>query len=207
MSNVPPSLNRNPWPMKWVALIIVSCIVPYTWMTLHYRKQGPMFQPYQDTKDRAQVLRLLNAGFRRVELQSERPVDPTPPSAHPAVMTTIAGGLPPMLSELLIDRPPVPSGFKTVDAAAAALAGAPYFVSATCAQPNPHEEPTDSVLYLRHEEAVFVIGYAALPGDLQTRQLDAMVRLVVPANTFDPGTYHATLIGARESRRWTFEVH
>ncbi|MBI4622331.1 MAG: hypothetical protein HY736_03790 [Verrucomicrobia bacterium] len=31
--------DRQPWPMKWIALAILLVIVPYTFLTLHYRKQ------------------------------------------------------------------------------------------------------------------------------------------------------------------------
>ncbi|WP_221032989.1 hypothetical protein [Actomonas aquatica] len=207
MPKPPPALDRKPWPMKWIVLAIVACLVPYTWLTLAYRKEGPAYEPYQDNKDRAQVMRLLDAGFRRVELSLDRLVDPSMPLAASAETQAIEGGLPPLLSEVLIDKPPVPSSFALVDAPAQSLAGAPYVLLLTAQQPDHSERPAVSTLYLRGQEAVFIVGYDALPGDLQARDLTARLRLTVPPNTLEPGTYQGTLIGALESRRWTFDIH
>ena len=57
------SPNKKPWSLKWIAIIILACIIPYTWITVRYRKPGPAFQPYDDSKNRANVLRLLDAGY------------------------------------------------------------------------------------------------------------------------------------------------
>ncbi len=202
----PPQFNRKPWPMKWIVVAIIACIIPYTWITLAYRKEGPAYEPYQDNKDRAQVLRLLDAGFRRVELQLDRLVEPAIAAAPAADTQAIDGGLPPLLNELLIDKPPVPSAFTQVSAPSTQLAGVPYEIVLSAQQPDHDERPETSTLYLRGQEAVFIVGYDALPGDLQARGLTTRLRLTVPANTFTPGTYHGTLVGATESRRWTFEA-
>ena len=202
-----PALNRKPWSMKWIVLAIVVCIVPYTWITLKYRKGAPPHLPYQDNKDRAQVMRLLDSGYQRVEVSLERLVDPPPPLAHPAPFTSVPGGLPPSLSTLLIDPPPVPSTFVQLDAPASSLVGTPYVLQVGCTQPHREEQAATSFLYLRGQEAVFIIGYDDIPGDLQARRLEAYVRLTVPANTFHSGQYRATLIGAETSRHWTFTVH
>lgn len=193
--------------MKWIVLAIVACIVPYTWITLAYRKEGPAYEPYQDSKDRAQVLRLLDAGYRRVDLPLERLVEPTLPATLAATSTAVTGGLPDALRDVLLDQPLVPAEFAHVDAPASALAGAPYPIVFTSVQPAPNEQPATSTLYLRKNQAVFVVGSDALPGKLQARDLDSRARLTVPANTFAPGLYQATLVGTQESRRWTFEVH
>ena len=37
--------------------------MPYTILTLRYRKPGPAFQPYEDMKNRTNVARLLSAWF------------------------------------------------------------------------------------------------------------------------------------------------
>ena len=193
--------------MKWIVVAIIACIVPYTWITLAYRKEGPAYEPYQDSKDRAQVMRLLDAGFQRVSLSLERLVEPPPPASPPASSAALPGRVPPPPSDILLDQPALPASFLHVDAAASALEGAPYSIVFTCVQPAQNEQPVSSKLYLREQEAVFIVGSDALPGTLEARDLDSLVRLVVPANTFQPGTYQATLLGTRESRRWTFVVH
>lgn len=193
--------------MKWIVLAILVCVVPYTWITIKYRKEAPPHQPYQDNKDRAQVMRLLDSGFQRVSVTLERLVDPALPLTDAADFDATVGGLPSSLAGLLIDKPPVPSTFTQLDAPAATLVGIPYTITATCTQPDKKEQPATSFLYLRGDEAVFVIGYDVHPGDLQSRRTESYVRLSVPPHTFAPGEYRATLIGAKASRRWTFVVH
>jgi hypothetical protein len=54
--------ERKLWPMKWIVVAIVAVIVPYTFLTLRYRRPGKAFEPYADMKDRANTMRLLSAG-------------------------------------------------------------------------------------------------------------------------------------------------
>src|SRR5262245_25725972 len=60
--------QRQPWPMKWVVVAILLLIVPYTIITLKYRKAGPAYEPYEDLKNRANVSRLLAAGYQRIPI-------------------------------------------------------------------------------------------------------------------------------------------
>ena len=68
---MPPA--RQPWPMKWIVLAIVLFLVPYTFITLHFRKPGPGYLPYQDSKQRAT---LAKVGYQRITLSVDRPADP-----------------------------------------------------------------------------------------------------------------------------------
>jgi hypothetical protein len=207
MAIPPDPLNRKPWPMKWIVVAIIACIIPYTWLTLAYRKENPAHQPYQDNKDRAQVLRLLDSGFHRYAVTLETLTDPAAPPSSPAEITRIDGGLPPLLRDVLIDSPPLPDRLPVVAAPAQGLAAAPYAFTFACTQPGPDERPATATLYQRGTELVFVVAYENLPGDLQARRLDATGRITVPARTLDPGTYQVTLLGTQESRRWTLELH
>ncbi|MCC5023897.1 MAG: hypothetical protein J6386_14425 [Candidatus Synoicihabitans palmerolidicus] len=193
--------------MKWVIIAIIACLVPYTWITLAFRKETPAYEPYQNSKDRAQVLRLLDAGFQRVELTLERLVEPSPLLADSNATAPLPGGVPPLLRDVLLDQPPVSSNFSRIDAPASAWAGAPYIVNFSCTQPAKDERAETAVLYLRAHEAVFLIGYHELSGEIQSRRLESLARVIVPAHTFASGSYQATLIGALESQRWTFTVH
>ena len=206
MAAHPDPLNRKPWPMKWIVVAIIACIVPYTWLTLAYRKPNPAHQPYQDNKDRAQVLRLLDSGFYRFDLVFEVPVDPAHPPAEMAEITRIDGGLPPLLRDLLIDSPAVPEQLPVVSAPASVLAGAPYAFSFACIQPTDDERPATATLYQRGSELVVIVACEDLPGSLQSRKPDTTARVVIPPRTLESGNYHVTLIGARESRRWPLEV-
>ena len=104
--------DRQPWPMKWIALAILLVIVPYTFLTLHYRKQGPAFRPYEDMKNRAGVIRLLSAGFQRIPLAAQRPADPTGATAAATFMAP--GGLPAELAATLVEPPLLPAEILTV---------------------------------------------------------------------------------------------
>src|SRR5215213_7515076 len=96
-----PRADRRPWPMKWIVLAIVVVIVPYTYLTLRYRRPEKAFQPYADLKDRANTRRLLSSGFQRITLHAQRPADPVR-SVFNATITPGAGGLPDVLRSSLI---------------------------------------------------------------------------------------------------------
>ena len=49
--------------MKWILLIVLLVIGPYTFLRWHYRKPQPAFEPYHDIKDRANTMRLVSAGW------------------------------------------------------------------------------------------------------------------------------------------------
>ena len=38
--------------MKWIVVVIIAVIVPYTYLTLRYRKPGKAFEPAHDIQDR-----------------------------------------------------------------------------------------------------------------------------------------------------------
>ena len=192
--------------MKWIVIGIIACLVPYTWLTLAYRKEGPAHQPYQDNKDRAQVLRLLGSGFNRIDLSIAILVDPPVPPPETARTEKLAGGLPPLLRDLLIDPPPMPSSLPIVSAPPSGLIGAPYTFSFACAQPDRDERPTTATLYRRDTELVVIVGYDTNPGELQSRRLDAFADVGIPAHTLEPGSYQITLLGSLESRRWRIEM-
>ena len=93
--------------MKWIVLAILLCIIPYTYVTLHYRKTAPAFQPYEDMKNRANVMRLLNAGYRRIALPAEVPADALKDQSS-ATIQNVAGGLPAELKSTLAEPPALP---------------------------------------------------------------------------------------------------
>lgn len=192
--------------MKWIILAILACIIPYTWLTIAYRKEGPAHQPYQDNKDRAQVLRLLENDFYRFDLSMALLPDPLYPAPGLAETEKLAGGLPPLLREVLIDPSPLPPRIPMVAAPARGSAGAPYAFHFACAQPRKGEPPTTATLYRRDSELVVLVGYDASPEELKTRDLDAVAKVTLPADTLEAGDYQITLLGARESRRWRLKL-
>src|ERR1041385_8351505 len=99
--------QRQPWPMKWIVVAITVVIVPYTFITLHYRRPDKAFEPYADMKDRANTMRLLSAGFQRVSLAAARPADPVRGAA--ATVQPAPGGIPAALKTTLVDQPLLPA--------------------------------------------------------------------------------------------------
>lgn len=206
MAPPPDPLNRKPWPMKWIVLAIIACVIPYTWLTLAYRKENPAHQPYQDNKDRAQVLRLLENDFYRFDLSMELLSSPFYPPTGLAETEQLAGGLPPLLRDVLIDPPTLPSRVPVAMALAVGSAGDPYEIYFGGARPGPGERPASATLYRRDSELVILVGYDIPPRELKSRNLNATARITIPAGTLDSGDFQVTLLGERESRRWRLRL-
>ena len=202
---VPPA-ERKPWPMKWIVVAIIVVIVPYTFLTLRYRRPGKAFEPYADIKDRANTMRLLSAGYQRLTLDAQRPAFPAGGSAAASV-STAAGGLPAALKTTLVDPPLLPADILSVNAAPTASASTAYSIQFTCTQPDNKQQLAGAELYLRGEEIVITPDFEKLSGGLQTRTRENIIVLTVPAGALKPGRYHVTLAGAQTSRAWTLQVH
>lgn len=191
--------------MKWVALTIVVVLVPYTFLTLHYRKKNKAFEPHQDIKDRANTIRLLSAGFQRVTLEATRPAEPLALPVQ-AEVAPVVGGLPSALASSLIDKPLLPAEILSVAAAPEANTLFAYPVEFTCTLPDNKQQLGGGQVYLRDNEAFIVPDFERLTGGLLARTRDNLVRLTVPAGVFKPGKYQVTLLGSRVSKTWKLEV-
>ena len=192
--------------MKWVALVIVVSLAGYTYVTLSYRKTNPAFRPYQDTKDRAGVMRLLSAGFQRVVLPAQRPADP---AALPGGATVSAGpgGLPAELLSSLLDNPLLPETIDQVTASPRISAVLAYPIHFTCSLADQKRQLAGAELYIRDGAITIVPTFERLDGDLIARSRDNVVLVTIPAGTLKPGSFVATLVGERTSRTWTVQVH
>ena len=192
--------------MKWIVLAIVGVIVPYTYLTLHYRRPGKAFQPYADLKDRVNTRQLLSGGFQRITLNAQRPADAKRPMLS-APMTSGAGGLPAVLRSSLVDEPKLPAEIQYVAAAPSATTTDPYLVQFSCTLPDTRHQLAGASLYLRNQEIFLVPNFERVGGDLVARTRESVVLLTVPAGALKPGTYHATILGERASTAWTLQVH
>jgi len=202
--------SRKPWPMKWIVLAIVAFIIPYTYLELHFRKPGPAYRPYEDTRNRINNARLLSAGFQRVTLNAERPAEPGRlglASAAPAVSAAAPGGLPAELGGALIDQPLLPVSIDSVTTAATVASAQAYAIQFTCTLPDNKEQLADAHLYHREGVLFLVPSFEKLDGGLLARTRESTVLVTVPAATLRPGSYTVTVIGGRASRRWTLQVH
>jgi hypothetical protein len=191
--------------MKWVVVAIIAVIVPYTFLTLRYRRPGKAFEPYADMKDRANTMRLLSAGYQRITLEAQRPAA-TGSSTSSATSSPAAGGLPSSLKATLVEAPLLPTEIVTVGAAATASAAAPYPIQFTCLLPDNKEQLAGAELYVRADEIIITPNFEKLSGGLQTRTRENIIVLTVPPRALKPGTYRVTLIGQNASRAWSLQL-
>jgi hypothetical protein len=199
-----PLKNRKPWSMKWIVLSIVIFIPIYTYLTLHYRRPGPAYQPYQDMRDRADVIRLLKAGYRRVAIDASRPADGGPP--HGGATAPAAGGIPAGLRTTLVETPLLPLEITTASAAPTAVAGIDYPIELTYTIADYKRALSGAHVYEREGELIVVADFERLGGGLQARDRDGAARLDIPPGALRPGTYQVTLVGERASRTWSLRV-
>ena len=192
--------------MKWVVLVIIVCLIAYTYLTLHYRRTDRAFRPYQDLKDRANVHRLIDAGFQRITLNADLPVDAVSPNS--TVSTTSAGGgLPPVLRDTLVEQPQLPGEIVSVAAAPSANSMFDYPIGVKCTLPDNKLQLAGAELYVHGTELVVTPEFERLSGGLLARNRERLIRLTVPAGSLKPGSYRVTLVGAHSSRVWTLQVH
>ena len=199
------SRQRQPWPLKWVALVVLLIIGPYTFLRWHYRKPNPAFQPYHDIKDQATTLRLLSAGFQRISLTADRPADPLR-VGNVAAVKSAPGGLPASLGGTLVDQPLLPTQILTVTAAPETNTMFAYPFEFTCSFTDNKQQLSGAYLYVRDGEIFVVPNFERLTGDLLARNRESAVRIIVPAGALKPGHYELTLIGERGSRAWSLTV-
>ena len=191
--------------MKWIIITIVLIIVPYTFLTLRYRKPGPAFRPYEDIKNRANVTRLLDAGYRRISLAAQRPAD----GLHPrdgAAIAPAPGGLPSELRGTLVEMPQLPAEIISVTASPNANTLQSYSIQFTCTLRDDRQQLAGAELFVRGEILVVTPTFEPVPGALQARTPQSEVRLTIPPGALKPGTYTVTLVGERVSRAWPVNV-
>ena len=197
MSSALPA--RKPWPMKWIILAIVLFVIGYTYLTLHYRKPGPEYEPYADMKKRANTGRLLAAGYRRVVLTVEQPAVPV---ARTNTAMPAPGGVPDLLAKTIVSRPLLPLQILDVHAAGGGAAAAPYVIDFRCTAPDDKQQLGGAELYVRGNELVITPDFARLTGGLEARTRDNFVTLTIPGGTLPAGAYRVTLVGEQQSRTW-----
>jgi hypothetical protein len=190
--------------MKWIVASILVFIPIYTYLTLHYRRPGPAFNPYGDMRDRADVIRLLRAGYQRVTLDASRPADE--PGGAPAATMPAPGGLPEDLRKTLIESPLLPLEVNSVTADASAVSAIDYPIVINYTIADNKRQLSGAHLYEKPGEIVIIADFEHLAGGLLARTRDGSALLDVPPGSLRPGTYRVTLVGERSSRSWTLHV-
>lgn len=194
--------------MKWVVLAILLMVVPYTFITLNYRKDPTVrkpFEPYADMKDRANTTRLLAAGYQRITLAAQRPAgDYRVPNG--AQLAAASGGVPESLGKTLVEQPQLPTHILTVTAAPTANIFQPYLIEFTCALPTDKQHLAGADLYVREQELVLVPTFGRIDNDLSNRSPNAIVLLTIPPSSLKQGNYTVTLVAEKDSKRWPLEM-
>jgi hypothetical protein len=206
---MPDPLNRKPWPMKWVALVILVMIVPYTILTIKYRKPSPAYQPYEDSKQRANVMRLLDAGYQRITVTAERPADPLERVRQMntlAAPASMAGGLPEGLATTLVEIPQLPVSFSSVLAPRESASLLPYPVLFTCVLADQKHQLGGAQVYVRGLSVVIVPVFEPLDGELTARSKESPVLIQIPGGSLQTGEHTVSLVGSGSSQKWTLTV-
>jgi hypothetical protein len=206
---MPDPLNRKPWPMKWVVVAIIACVIPYTWITVKYRKAAPAYQPYEDSKNRANVLRLLEAGYQRIHISAERPAEPeqwTRGVRAPANVEPAPGGLPEVLATTLVESPQLPLSFRSVSASRETETSIPYPVVFTCTLGDQKHQLGGAHVFLKDKTVVIVPEFEPLDGELTARSKESPVVITLPGRSLKAGRYTVLLAGSEQSRQWTVDV-
>jgi len=202
--------SRKPWPLRWIVLTILLVIVPYTILTLKFRKPGHAFEPYADMKAQANVNRLLDAGYRRLTLPAERPAVPYPAATlnrgKPAQSIPAPGGLPTPLGETLVEIPRMPAAYRELTAPAEINTLQPAQIQFVCQVDSDKEQLGGADIFLHDSSVVIVPYFETIVGALQVRTRDSVVLITLPAGLLPVGAHTVTLAGARESLRWTLQV-
>jgi hypothetical protein len=197
--------------MKWVALATLVSISAYTAVTLHYRRPGPAYQPYQDNKQRVIVSRLRSAGYQRITATVDRPASPdraANPLAGPlAEIADETGGVPEELNQLFVDQPRPPPSFNQVQAPREANQLFPYSLGFTCELPSQKQLLSGTYVYVKEQEIAIIPDFEAIGGNLLTRTPESAVQLTIPAGLLHPGSYQVRLVGQEHSKRWALQVH
>src|ERR1700677_4383418 len=162
--------DRKPWPMRWIVVSILVFIPLYTYLTLHFRRPGPAFNPYQDLRDRTDVVRLLKAGYHRVAVDASRPAESLP--GYPLQTAPAAGGLPQELKSTLVETPLLPLEIVSVSAAPFASSAIDYPIGVAYRLADNKRQLSGAHLYEREGEVVIVADFERLGGDLLARDRD-----------------------------------
>ncbi len=194
--------------MKWVFLAILICIVPYTWISLRYRKATPAAEPYAD-----RVERNTPAAHRHLALKAERPAPPhseTPRDAFAigrAQLTPLPPGLPQGLLNLIDPPPRLPASVNLVNVPAELQASEPVVIQFTCHLADDHDVLGGADVYIKENAIVILPIFESVTGGLQARTLNERVHVTLPADTLKPGIYDVRLMSANNGFVWQWTVH
>ncbi len=197
--------------MKWIVISIALFIAAYSFITLYFRKPGPGYQPYKDSKIRANVQRLEQAGFHRIIASVAIPADPQRSAANLgrklATTQTTVSGLYGELAQSFAEKPTLPLSISNITAPTTANVLMPYSFQYNCQLPDKKFTVADTYLCLKENELAVVTSLEPISGGLLSRRTESAVVLTLAPGTLKPGDYRVTIVGAQHSLQWTLQVH
>jgi hypothetical protein len=193
--------KRKPWPMGWIILAMVLFIAPYTFLTLHYRKPGPAYQPYQDAKEKTVLAR---TGFTRISLPASQPASGllVPVTATSAQVSAHPGGLTPELNQALGAAVSLPVSIDSTAAPAVCESGKTYPFSFGCNISDLHHALASTRLYVKANQVFIITDFESLVGGLSARSTHTVIALELPAAALEAGSYTFTVVGRTTSISW-----
>ena len=193
--------------MKWIVLAILLFVVPYTFLTLHYRKPGPAYRPYQDAQDRATVARLLAAGWQKMPVNTRRPVEKPATDDAPAAVTRDFPGLGSELQDKFAEKPRLLATIDRVTAPTAVSHGEDYSLYFTASLSDLKAQMGELTLYRHGSELVLVPTLENLPGkELMSRWNDSSYSATFSTASLPPGRYSARIVAQGPAAAWSFTV-
>ena len=193
--------KRKPWPMRWIIIAMILFVAPYTYLTLHYRKPGPSYQPYQDAKEKTV---LAHNGYTRISLPSAQPASGMllPVQGIPASTNTSVLGITPELKKALGTAVTIPEAIDSVAAPAIFDHGKTYPFSYGCSTSDLHHALAGTRLYVKDKSVYFITDFEALVGGLSSRDTHTVIALELPSGALEAGSYTFTVVGKNQSRSW-----
>jgi hypothetical protein len=187
--------------MGWIILAMILFIAPYTYLTLHYRKPGPSYQPYQDAKEKTVLAR---TGYTRISLPSAQPASGLllPVQGLKAQVSHLVGGLTPDLTAALGSGINLPETIDSVAAPSVFETGKTYPLSYSCSTRDLHHALASTRLYVKGSEVYFLTDFEALVGGLSARGTHSVVALELPAVALEAGAYTFIVVGKTTSLSW-----
>ena len=193
--------KRKPWPMRWIIIAMILFVAPYTYLTLHYRKPGPSYQPYQDAKEKTV---LAHNGYTRISLPSAQPASGMllPVQGIPASTNSSILGLTPELKKALGTAVTIPEAIDSVAAPTIFEHGKTYPFSYGCCTSDLHHALAGTRLYVKDKNVYFITDFEALVGGLSSRDTHTVIALELPSGALEAGSYMFTVVGKNQSRSW-----
>lgn len=218
MEDIPtnPTPEKKPWPMRWVAVVILVYIVGYTAINVVFRKPEPPHEPYAEAQERRQMrtIRASMMGWTRLVVE---PWQAPANSAHdePVVLGKRDGDPPAIEAlvpqEVMMIAPGKPHLYPAADevsATAVASPGEPLHLSIRFSEtvglppvgePLAYAKEGELHIFLQEESGVRTLWKSLAPASI--------IGLALPPEGFTPGPWKGNLYTDGAVFTWDFVIN